>query len=722
MKPTSILFLTLCYALLPMSCDTPQGERGEISLNGEWDITKTGTIVEMPSRFESKVPVPGLVDMAQPAIDLGSAFNHGIYWYRTGFTLQEEIPGRALLIIGKAKYHARIYLNGRHVGEHHYCFTSGEFDIRQYLNPPGELNQLVIGVGTSVEMPDSVIWGHDFEKLTYIPGIYDDVKLILSGLPAIRRIQTVPLVEEQKVRVIAEIESGEGTRDGANEGINEGGSKVSSWINSGVRISYRIRELGSGKVVARGNTRESDFTVRIPDANLWTPENPFLYELTVSTDGDASTVRFGMRDFRFDAESGRAMLNGKPYFMRGTNVCIFRFFEDPDRGALPWDEQWVIKLHERFKSMHWNSIRYCIGFPPERWYEIVDSLGFLIQDEYPIWTVFSADDFYPAVEVDHMASEFRTWVRERWNHPSVVIWDAQNESVYPLTGLAISAVREMDLSDRPWENGWSAPLQDSDPMETHPYYFLQYMREGEASDKGILSDILCSFPGGLGNSVNEHDPPVDGGIHPNPSIINEYAWLWLNRDGTPTTMTDRIYEEILDSVGSAEERFEIYARNLGILTEYWRAQRSYAGVLHFCGLAYSRSEDPRGQTSDHFTDIATLEFEPNFVRFVKPAFSPVGLTIRFWDNWAKAGRYLGIDVVCINDLGEEYAGTLELNWEKGIDSLPLASRDISIPAYERITETIQVKVPDDPGDYALVAALNFRGETVRSVREITVEE
>ena len=36
--------------------------------------------------------------------------------------------------------------------------------------------------------------------------------------------------------------------------------------------------------------------------------------------------------------------------------------------------------------MHLNSIRYCIGFPPERWYEIADSLGFLIQDEYPVWT------------------------------------------------------------------------------------------------------------------------------------------------------------------------------------------------------------------------------------------------------------------------------------------------------------------------------------------------
>ena len=37
--------------------------------------------------------------------------------------------------------------------------------------------------------------------------------------------------------------------------------------------------------------------------------------------------------------------------------------------------------------MHWNSIRYCIGFPPELWYDIADEEGFLIQDEFPIWTL-----------------------------------------------------------------------------------------------------------------------------------------------------------------------------------------------------------------------------------------------------------------------------------------------------------------------------------------------
>jgi len=124
---------------------------------------------------------------------------------------------------------------------------------------------------------------------------------------------------------------------------------------------------------------------------LWTPENPFLYELELSTGKDDLSTRFGMRSFSFDKDKKVALLNGKPYYMRGTNVCIFRFFEDPSRKDLPWNARWTADLHQRFRDMHFNSIRYCIGFPPEKWYEIADSLGFLIQDEYPSGRVVRED-------------------------------------------------------------------------------------------------------------------------------------------------------------------------------------------------------------------------------------------------------------------------------------------------------------------------------------------
>lgn len=175
------------------------------------------------------------------------------------------------------------------------------------------------------------------------------------------------MIDEEKVRIIASIDDGQ--------------------LNEKPNFSYLIKELKSGRIVAEGETASNDFTVTLPGCQLWSPESPFLYELDLSTGSDEKTIRFGMRSFAFDKASRRALLNGKTYFMRGTNVCIYRFFEDPDRGSLPWDDQWVIRLHQQFKNMHWNSIRYCIGTPPERWYEIADSLGFLIQNEYPVWSL-----------------------------------------------------------------------------------------------------------------------------------------------------------------------------------------------------------------------------------------------------------------------------------------------------------------------------------------------
>jgi beta-galactosidase len=699
MKPT-ILFFALSIVII--SCSQPENSRNQIDLNGEWKIAKTDTFTVFPSSFESKAPVPGLVDLAKPALDTGRTYDGGIYWYKTGFTIDRDYPERVQLEIGKAKYHTRVYLNGRFVGEHVYCFTPGRFDVRSFLNPPGEENELLIGVGVVKNIPDTVIWGHDFEKLTYIPGIYDNVSLVLSGYPFIKNIQTVPVIDEEKVRIVADID---------NDGKN-----------GPVKLEYVIRELTSGEVVAEGKAATTDFAVSLPGCQLWTPGSPFLYELELSTGADSETVRFGMRSFSFEPKTKRAILNGKPYFMRGTNVCIFRFFEDPDRSTLPWDEDWVIRLHQQFKNMHWNSIRYCIGLPPERWYEIADSLGFLIQNEYPVWTGGPGgfDRIYPNVTAEHLANEYRAWLPEQWNHASVVIWDAQNECVTDITGKAIGMVRDIDLSNRPWENGWSAPQAETDPVESHPYLFSRYRGEGKPSEKGPLADLLSEFqiPG---NDASRRMPPEDGGRYPNPLIINEYAWLWLNRDGSTTTLTDEVYDNAFGENLTKEEQIYLYCRHLGMLTEYWRTHRYCAGVLHFCGLAYSRPEEPRGQTSDHFIDIKNLTYEPQFVEYVKPAFAPVGLMINFWNKTAAADAEKGIEIYAVNDLYDDWQGKLTLQIQKGEEQISSLEREITIPALRREILNFDVEMPSEKGEYRLIAEISLDGEAVKSIREFSVE-
>jgi len=284
--------------------------------------------------------------------------------------------------------------------------------------------------------------------------------------------------------------------------------------------------------------------------------------------------------------------------------------------------------------MNWHAARYCIGFPPEEWYEIADELGFLIQDEFPFWDVQNRQ---PKLKAQHMAEEYRRWLRERWNHPCVVIWDAQNECRTPETGKAANMVRALDLSNRPWENGWAPPASlTEDVCEAHPYLFLRYMGRGKKPSAAGYKKEIYGKPLTPRNDANERSPKKGGGRYPNPLLINEYGWLWLNRDGSPTTLTSEVWKNVWDGEKlSKEKRFEIYARELAALTEFWRAHRRSIGILHFCGLGYSRTSKPRGQTSDHWQDIEQLKLEPNFAKFVKPAFAPVGLFIDYWEKSEK---------------------------------------------------------------------------------------
>ena len=61
-----------------------------------------------------------------------------------------------------------------------------------------------------------------------------------------------------------------------------------------------------------------------------------------------------------------------------------------------------------------------------------------------------------------------------------------NESVNDTTGKALEMVRKMDLSNRPWDNGWAAPVRVTDVIETHPYIYVDYARTGYPSERGLL--------------------------------------------------------------------------------------------------------------------------------------------------------------------------------------------------------------------------------------------
>jgi len=357
-------------------------------------------------------------------------------------------------------------------------------------------------------------------------------------------------------------------------------------------------------------------------------------------------------------------------------------------------------------------LRYCIGFPPEFWYDIADEAGILIQDEFPIWLLGKAPE-NPIAE--KIIPEYKDWMQERWNHPSVVIWDAQNESNTAETGKAIQAVRHLDLSDRPWENGWSEPQTTNDCVEAHPYLFIRTWNNQKPFRFSEMSQV--SGVPNLQAAQKKLAVPI---------IINEYAWLWLDRDGNPTCLTDKVYESVLGKNSTAQQRRIIYAKYLAAKTEFWRCRRECAGVLHFCILGYSRPGDkPRpegGATSDHFTNVEKLALEPQFEKYVRDAFNPLGMMIDFWAEAVKPEQRCEIPVSLINDLYQEWQGTVNLRLEQNGKTVFLKKLRSQVDPLGQKALKFEVVFPQKSGDYALIAeTIDAAGKKVRSYRDVKIQ-
>ena len=693
--------LLLFILLLLASCNNNE-KRTTINLNGTWNIEE-GTMDKIPENYTHTVQVPGLVSLAKPAFEnagpkvkdrrslIQKDSLREAFWYRRTFEITGSVPAVSVLKVSKAMFGTKVFLNGQDLGEHLPCFSPGYFNIAKALRKGS--NELVIRVGSSRNsVPFSIPDGFDFEKDRYIPGIFDNVELILTGTPFIETVQTVPEIDKKQVRVQVKLD---------NPGMIE---------TSNVEIV--ITEAGSNKVAGEVE-KEISFmpglnilgvTVPIESCRLWSPEDPFLYNVKVVTKSDHYETRFGMREFYHDTITGRPMLNGKPFYLRGTNVTLYRFFEDEACGDLPWNEDWVRTLHKSFKKFHWNSIRYCIGIAPEDWYRIADEEGILIQNEFPIWYGGKGWNLWPEeLRAEELALEYTEWMQDQWNHPSIVIWDASNETVShdgktEEIAEAVKEVRTADLSHRPWDNSYSGIRKAGDVMELHPYHFQ--------NAKFRLKDIA---------SANTN-PGGNPGETKFMKIINEYGWLWLNRDGTPTTLTNELYNNILGPNSTEEQRRHLYATYLAAETEFWRCHRQAAGVLHFTALGYSRSD---GQTSDHFTDIANLVYEEQFMKYIPDAFSPAGLMLDEWGNEIRSGKNHDFRIIAINDLEAEWSGKVLLQILNGENVLAEKSEAILIPAYGQSTVTISLVTPELPGNHTVIASLNRDNEKpVKSTREI----
>ncbi len=703
-----------------------------ISLNGTWDVTE-GTMQDIPSEFGHQVQVPGLITQASPSFE-----NVGIpskkreaFWYRTTFPLDHNAAPNVFLKIYKAKYGTAVYVNGEFAGDNMLNFTPARINITPYLNRQGNENELLIRVGAHIEsLPDTVVTGGEVEKFKYIPGIYDFVELQLSEQIYFQSVQVATTGNEVNIEA----------------DIHNNGPSNTAIVNATIKNFATGTVAGSDQdksyAFNQHETKTIQMSIPVENPAFWTPETPDLYLLELRAGDETYTTRFGFRNFRLDSlYTHAAYLNGKRYYFRGTNIALFRFFEDPLCEDQPWNRDWVRALFRKFKSMGMNSARTTICSFPKFWYEIADEEGFALFAEYPIWYALkegvSHADFqkerlhpqrkygiYPEkLTVQRLVNEYTHWMEDLWNHASVIAWDAQNETWTPATGEAINEVRDLDLSGRPWDNGWSPPASPDDYREGHQY-FARYNVGSE--DKSAIETVPEPFS--LDDlSFKEKNPrtlyipyqhaydlPVDWYLN-QPCILNEYGYLWLNRDGTPTTLTKPYYDAVLGPEATADERREHYAYMLAALTEYWRSVRTCFGVLHVFGLAHSH---PQGATSDNFIDVNTLEFDEYFSHYVPDAFSPVGLCIETWFVNLIPGISADIPVVITNDTDRQLKGTVEVILRNEDSELQKESINYEVDALRQNRLWVRLYIPDKKGEHTITAATRTGDETVRSVRKI----
>jgi len=715
MRPFILLFYFFCFFLVAFSYaqETP---RYVIDLNGEWEFDQTIAAFP-PEKFTRRCPVPGLIHLARPKIDQYEKFfnrpeipvsdqSHNLMnmdyqpkysWYRKKVIIPEFLRDKEVVItVKKSQYVTQIFVNGMDVGQSMACYTPIEFNVSAAIKF-GQENEILIRIGDRVWLPSQAAGGTDKEKIHYLPGIWDDVLLTFTEELRLHRILLLPSLEHKHLNIKAQIQSfyppqleyGDPMYDSCHLKI----SVVDPAENSIIQTS------SFPMIAKRDNISIVSSIISLPDIIPWTPDNPKIYLARISLEKggvihDLIEKKIGMRDF---TRRGKFFyLNGEKTYLRGTNITLQRFFEDPDCSNLVWNREWVKKLLIDIpKKLHWNAMRICVGIVPDFWYDIADEYGIMFQNEWFYWQNHGWDE--------QVRKEYTDWVWSDGNHPSIVIWDAINENWDPYIGNEL--IPELKILDP--TRIWDAGYMTSDEMlldemdEPHPY------RAGwNVMVADDINAFLKSNPYYLGDLDDWPERMQPYREASSAQLVNEYGWIWLWRDGQPSKLTKRMYDFILGENATPQQRREMQAYWLQLETEWLRSERSFAGILSFCYLTNNY-----GFTGDWFIDGLNNLNEGPTLKWFQHCFAPQAVFINLPDQrymyngqYYQAGENLAFNLVGINDDPDEKMGNISLEiLDVNGNSTLLTSSEIQLPGFGKVYFPVSINIPDIPGGYLLIS-------------------
>ncbi|MBI5688966.1 MAG: glycoside hydrolase family 2 [Verrucomicrobia bacterium] len=507
-------------------------ERWE-NLNGLWDYAITRRTAPAPAQYEGKILVPYAVESALSGVARKVTPEDRV-WYRRTWTVPAAWKGqRVLLHFGAVDYACSLWVNGGLVGAHTGGSDAFQFDLTGYLREGA--NELVLGVTDPTDTGEQPRGKQQLDPrgiwYTPVSGIWQTVWV--EPVPAevhLAELRLTPDVENSRLR-------------------------VATLVNAAVEdhaLAVRLTASTQGRVVATTVVRVNrEGWLAVPDARLWSPEDPFLYDLQAelvrvrSPHGDRSrpkeraqlpafgaqeraayaqaevlpgapldtvTSYFALRSVSLGAgpkvDQPHLRLNGRPIFQHGPldqGWWPDGLLTPPSDAAMAWEIDWL-------KRAGFNLLRKHIKVEPARYYFHCDRLGLLVWQDMP--SGFNRhlrnhreDEGEPirlAASREQHELELRRMIGALYNHPSIVMWVIHNEGWGQYETAALAGwVKAIDPSR--WCNAISGWLEQhrGDVYDIHTYEptpLVPVAKQDRAIVIGEYGGVGWPIPGHLWDS------------------------------------------------------------------------------------------------------------------------------------------------------------------------------------------------------------------------------
>jgi len=463
------------------------------NLNGLWEYAITTAGAPRPSRFDGNILVPFAVESSLSGVGKTVGMENAL-WYKRTFTVPSDWKNQQILLhFGAVDWKTDVFVNGIKIGTHQGGYTPFSFNVTPFLSKSGE-QELLVKVwdpsdkgyqprGKQVSEPRG-IW------YTSVTGIWQTVWMEPVHEKFIEAVRTTPDIDNHRITV--EVSTSGTTRADIYQ----------------VTVFDGNREVASAKA-SSGQVLE----VPVPQAKLWSPDSPFLYNMKVSliSNGkvtDQAGSYFAMRKVSVKRdEKGivRLQLNSRDQFMFGPldqGWWPDGLYTAPTDEALKYD---VVKT----KDFGFNMIRKHVKVEPARWYYHCDQLGMLVWqdmpsgDRSPQWQnrqYFNGSELVRSAESEaNFRNEWKAIMDLLYSHPSVVCWVPFNEAWGQFkTSEIVDWTKACDPSRlvNPASGGNHYPVGDMLDLHNYPHPELYLY---DASRATVLGEY-----GGIGLAVEGH--------------------------------------------------------------------------------------------------------------------------------------------------------------------------------------------------------------------------